>query len=566
MRGTPSTSENQTLPQITYVLDTNVLIDYPEIIPNGKNYILDNPSIDLTGAHLVIPSAVVRELANHKKEMSDRGVACRAVLNRLDYLDEGQPKDIYKSYNLENPIKIRDGTQLLSTLPVAKDFKKFLPFAPSETDMDGQIILAALAATYLINDLMRVNEKGTVIKGYDIRTYPTLEKDISKKLRKKVILLTNDRELSKRAHERGIETAKFSCKIATPYTGRRDLTVPASLFEEFFLAKSIKSGLDGEAWRGAMPSEPPLVDNEFLIMYPEGGSYPDSWTELDYNFFSNIGRYSAADDKIYPLKYLGQLNVSIKNPGQAIYAEALMDPNISAVICTGPAGTGKTYMATVYAYEAYKSGNFIGISVVPCQTENSYGYLPGDLNEKLDPNVRPIKRALRNYLLNTKKDILRKQRTSRKFGNSDEFLRFDDDDSSPRKEKDKSLKSLLDDNVENIWKNWFGAPIPIENARGDDFREEIALFDEFQDQNRTQAKTLLTRIGTGGKMIITGDVEQIHAAYLDKDNNGLTFARNLLKGLPGVAQVTFTEDEVIRSPLVQAIIQRLYSPNSSEKP
>lgn len=312
-----------------------------------------------------------------------------------------------------------------------------------------------------------------------------------------------------------------------------------------------------------MPSEPPLVDNEFLVMYPEGDLYPGAWRDEDYNFFSNIGRYSAADDTIYPLKYQSQLDVSIKNPGQAIYAEALMDPNVTAVICTGPAGTGKTYMATIYAYTSYKSGNFDGISIVPCQTENSYGYLPGDLDEKLDPNVRPIKRALRNYLLNTKKEIQRKQHISQKFGNSDEFLDFDDE-SHPRKEKDKSLKALLDDNVENIWKNWFGPPVPIENARGDDFRGEIAIFDEFQDQNRTQARTLLTRLGTGGKMIITGDVEQIHAAYLDRDNNGLTFARNLLKGLPGVAQVTFTEDEVIRSPLVQAIIQRLSSPNSSK--
>lgn len=590
MKGTPSTRKNTTdntsestaepaqKPSITYVLDTNVLIDYPEIIPNGSNFRPESQTIDFTGAHIVIPTAVTRELSNHKKEQSDRGVACRAVLKRLRNLMEKHDLTMFEAYNLENPLYIRDGSVRLSILPVAKDFKKHLPFAPSEEDMDGQIILATLATFYLKNGIMKIDGSSTHFPNHN-GSYPTITYSPTEN-QEKVILVTSDNELITRAHARGIETASFSYKIPAPYTGRRDLIVPAEMFEKFYLDHR----LDRTDWEFYMPHEPPLVDNEFLIMYPENNAYPGAWRpDYDPEHFSYIGRYDEEFDCIFPLTFASNLDVEIKNPGQAIYAEALMDPKITAVICTGPAGTGKTYMATIFAYNAYKTGKYVGISVVPCQTENTYGYLPGDLDEKLDPNVLPIKRALKNYLLETDKTIRKKRDIAKKYGNSDDFLDEEDDSEGDEKEsrkdlkKDpdrdfkkeskksskKSLKAYLDSRVKLIWDNWFGPPIPIENARGNDFRDEIALFDEFQDQNRTQAQTLLTRLGTGGKMIITGDIEQIHAAYLDKDNNGLTFARNLLKGLPGVAQVTFTEDEVVRSTLVQAIIQRLNSPNSS---
>ena len=546
----------------TYVIDTNVLIDYPEIIPNGDNFRPEEASINLDGAHLVIPTAVIRELSNHKKEMNDRGVACRTVLKRLKKLLKNHYQSMYETYNLKNPISIRDGSQSLSILPVHKDFSSMLPFAPADDDMDGQIILAALTALYLKCGLMKITKYN--IEFSSAKTYstifPTLEEDALKgDDYKKVILLTNDNGLIERAHVRGISSANYSYKLPAPYTGRRELTVPPALFEDFFIDKFIEKS----NWETQMPNEPPLIANEFIIMHPEGDEYPGAFDpNYDFDNFSYIGRYDKKSEKIIPLKYFCKLDVPKSNPGQAIYAEALMDPSISAVICTGPAGTGKTYMATVYAYTAYKRGEFIGISVVPCQTENSYGYLPGDLNEKLDPNVKPIKRAIRNYLLKNDKEIRKEFNKIKKFGVGNDKSSDRDDDSSIKKENQKSLKARLDDQTEMIWDNWFGEPIPIENARGDDFAYEVALFDEFQDQNLSQAKTLLTRLGEDGKIIITGDIEQIHAAYLDKANNGLTYARNLLKDLDEVAQVTFTEDEVVRNRLVQSIIQRLNGKSS----
>ena len=109
--------------------------------------------------------------------------------------------------------------------------------------------------------------------------------------------------------------------------------------------------------------------------------------------------------------------------------------------------------------------------------------------------------------------------------------------------------------MELIWSNWF-TNIPIENARGRDFAYEIALYDEFQDQNVAQADTLIKRIGQHGKIILTGDINQIHAPYLDAGNNGITYATRQLYDNSMVAQVCFTEEEVVRHPLVQAIAER----------
>ena len=119
----------------------------------------------------------------------------------------------------------------------------------------------------------------------------------------------------------------------------------------------------------------------------------------------------------------------------------------------------------------------------------------------------------------------------------------------------RSLKSRLKDHVDLIWDNWFSS-VPIDSARGRDFSYEMAIYDEFQDQNAAQADTLIKRIGTEGKIILTGDIEQIHAPYLDRENNGLVYASRQLFDNPMVAQVHFTEDEVVRHPLVQEIAKR----------
>ena len=129
--------------------------------------------------------------------------------------------------------------------------------------------------------------------------------------------------------------------------------------------------------------------------------------------------------------------------------------------------------------------------------------------------------------------------------------RLDDD---PEKDN-RSISQKVRDQINAIWDAWF-SNIPIESARGRDFSHELALYDEFQDQNATQADTLIKRLGMEGKIVITGDIEQVHAPYLDSDNNGIVYATQLLYDNPMVAKVHFTEDEVVRHPLVKMVAER----------
>lgn len=520
-----------------YVIDTNILIDYPDIVSpfDGPAVELDSPTIDLTGAHLIIPSAVIRELSSFKKEKSERGSVARLLLKRLNRLRRkgekvtragGVPKEYTASYNLDSAVKIKQRKQLLSIMPITKDFTKEegIFFSPSSDDMDGQIILTALIAA------TKIDCDQSIQSGLD-----------------KLTILTNDNDLSIRADIRGITTSGYGYKYPEPYTGRREVTVPKDLLS-FFL-KTHALGL--EEWERYMSNQPALVANEFIIMHSDEPI--DGYDPKEDQYFSNIGRYDAREHAIVQLKHLYEFPVAPRNPGQAIYAEALAEPSISAIVCTGPAGSGKTYMATAYGYEACKRNDYIEITVVPCEDRGNTGALPGDLEEKMDPSIRAIKDALMVYLMDTDKDI---RKGMSKIGKGEpkkeEEVFYVPYEEEPEED---SLKNKLEDRVENIWKNWFSS-IPVDKARGRTFPYRIAFYDEFQDQNARQADTLIKRIGKNGKMIITGDVEQVHVPWLDQSHNGLVYASRLLENDPEVAQVHFTEEEVVRHPLVKRIAER----------
>lgn len=518
--------------RIIYVLDTNILIDYPDLIPNGKTVVLRDSTIDLTGAYIIVPTAVIRELESFKKERSERGRTARLLLKRIRKLRANTSSGkLMDSYYLRQPVYIEERDQYFSVMPVYKNFSASLPYQPSDDDMDGQIILTTMAAACI--------NIGAPIDG----TANPDELDFSSS---NVTLLTNDNGLAIRANERGIRTNRYGYRLPLPYTGRRDLTVPAELLENF-VNGDFDCVISLEEWQQAMPDEPKLIANEFIVM-----NNPDAKVDLTESKWRNIGRYDAETRSIVHLRYLKSgPDIVVKNAGQAIYLEALRDPNIAMVICTGPAGTGKTFMVALYALWACQNGYYIGTAVVPCRTENNYGFLPGDLNEKLDPAVQPIKNAIRNNLLNTKY----KQRLEqlKKFGATSTEPSNEKSNESGNK---KSIRLSVEEEADMLFENWFGEPIPIDDARGRSFDQMIAVYDEFQDQNDKEADTLLKRLGEEGKVVITGDVEQVHAAYLDKDNNGIVFAKEQVKDDPAVAIVNFNPEEVVRHSLVKRIAER----------
>ena len=520
----------------TYVIDTNVIIDYVNIIPplDGSDDDPDQPLIDTRKGLVVIPSPVIRELSSFKGEKSDRGKAARTALKRIREIFKGEPATMMETYHLGGRAIRTVNNQEIALLPVHKNFKKGIPFSPSEDDMDGQIILAALQVAFL--------NSGLEIDG--TANFSELKTD-------SIIILTNDNGLASRAYERGIRAERYGYRQPEPYTGRRDIVVPKELFYEFYNSRKVERKMFEEL----MPAERKLVANEFIIMSLENpNDYPSDFTLSMNPYFLHVGRYDQETEAIVPLQYVVDFPVPARNVGQAIYAEALMNPKFAAVICTGPAGSGKTYMATVYGYEACKDGQFIGVTAIPCESRSKLGALPGNLDEKMDPDVQPLKNALQNYVLNEDAKLKKEIETLKKFGTSGAKKRRNENSDEEAPDR-RSLKARLKDRVELIWENWFSS-VPIELARGRDFSFELAIYDEFQDQNASQADTLIKRIGRDGKIVMTGDIEQIHAPYLDQFNNGLTYASQMLFDNPMVAQVCFTEDEVVRHLLVKLVAQR----------
>lgn len=519
-----------------YVVDTNVIIDYVDIIPDGKHKPPEEPTVDLTNAHLVIPTAVVRELSSFKRENTDRGKAARTALRRLRKLTESDMRTMNRAYNLDAPTKVKSGKQLISVLPVHKDFKSLLPFSPSEDDMDGQIILATLTVIALCDGL-KICKSGFV-DGY--------QNCISFNKSNGVTLLTNDNGLAIRARERGIMTSRYGYKYPEPYKGRRDLIVPPEIFSEFFNEKV----LDRDIWETFMPSEERLVANEFIAMHLESANeYPKGYFPGGKHRFSHIGRYDIERDQIVDLQYIKGAPFNILNDGQAMYAEALMNPGFAGIICTGPAGSGKTYLPTAYGIDACKRGEFLDIALVPCADYSSIGALPGDLNKKMALDVGPTRNAIRNYLLNTDPHFKKAWTEAQMSGMLLSYEEFKNGE--PR----TSLTNELNEYINFIWQAIF-RNIPVSKARGLDFAYELIHYDEFQDQSPSQADMLIKRLGTCGKMIISGDIKQIHAPYLDENNNGIVYASRELYNNPLVARVSLLEKEVERHELVKMIAER----------
>ncbi|MBQ9018045.1 PhoH family protein [Candidatus Saccharibacteria bacterium] len=535
-----------------FVIDTNVLVDYPEIIPDeaGEARVFKNPTVDLANAHMVLPSTAIRELSGFKKEHTDRGRAARTVLKYARMYAEKQLTCLRNVYSLDAAIALPDG-RLLSFLPVHADFKGGLPFRPAEDDNDGQIILTALAAAHL--EMHREREHspfGGMERGIDWKDSSTRLDYTSDN----VTLLTNDNGLAIRARERGILTSRYSYDLPEPYTGRRKIIVPAEVFREFWNEHK----LDREIWELYLPDEKPLVANEFIVFAPDtNDGAPQEYLSHEDRFFRHIGRYDRDEDAIVELKHISEAPCRIMSDGQAMYMESLLNPKIAAVICTGPAGSGKTYLPTVYGIKACEAGKFINMVIVPCADHGTLGALPGGLNEKMVLDVGPVRNAIRNYLLN---DDSYFKREFLKFRASGAPLR---EDALSLDAENLSFGDRIQMRISLLWQMYF-RNIPVEKAKGLDFSYELVLYDEFQDQSPSDADMLIKRIGKGGKIIITGDIRQIHAPYRDEHNNGIVYATYLLYDTPTVARVSLLKNEVERHELVRLIAERQSKPHDMQ--
>lgn len=198
-----------------------------------------------------------------------------------------------------------------------------------------------------------------------------------------------------------------------------------------------------------------------------------------------------------------------KTVGQKKYVDAIRKHTI--VLGVGPAGTGKTYLAVAMAVKAFKAHEVQKIILTRPAVEagEKLGFLPGDLQNKVDPYLRPLYDALFDM-----------------FGA-------------------ETFSKLMEKNIIEV--------APLAYMRGRTLDDAFIILDEAQNTTSEQIKMFLTRLGTNSKMVITGDITQIDLP--EKRKSGLIEAMKILKNIEDIAIMRFTEKDVVRHKLVQDIIR-----------
>lgn len=201
--------------------------------------------------------------------------------------------------------------------------------------------------------------------------------------------------------------------------------------------------------------------------------------------------------------------IKARTPGQSKYVEAIRKHDITLSI--GPAGSGKTYLAVALAVEALKQHQIRKIVLVRPAVEagESLGFLPGDLQAKINPYLRPLLDALH------------------------EMIDYD------------QIKEFMAEDVIEV--------IPLAYMRGRTLNEAFIILDEAQNTTIAQMKMFLTRMGEGSKIVIAGDTTQIDLP--SHARSGLIDAMSRLNRIKGIAQIRLTKSDIVRHRLVQAIVQ-----------
>ena len=198
-----------------------------------------------------------------------------------------------------------------------------------------------------------------------------------------------------------------------------------------------------------------------------------------------------------------------RSSGQAAYVRAIRQSDV--VFCEGPAGCGKTFLAVAMAVSALREQQVTKIVLVRPAVEagESLGFLPGDLQAKINPYLRPLLDALR------------------------EMMDFD------------LLKKLTEQDVIEM--------IPLAYMRGRTLNQAFVILDEAQNTTAAQMKMFLTRLGIGSKMVISGDTTQIDLPSNRK--SGLIDAMERLGEVAGCHRISLGGGDIVRHPLVQRIVE-----------
>ncbi|MFW7380569.1 MAG: PhoH family protein [Oligoflexus sp.] len=421
------------------------------------NVLLSNPLsiFKFEDNDVVIPISVIEEIDTFKKDMSDIGRNAREVSRILDRL------------------RVR-GT-LSSGIPIFEDREDSAQlFVYLGHNMD---ILPELLANNTDNHILAIGL--------------TLQKQFGDSRR--VSIVTKDSNLRIKADAFGLAAEDFAADkvdISHLYTGVVTIKVSADLINKFYAQREVR--LDQE-----------LYPNQFVIMEDEED--PSQ---------SVYGMYVGAEDvvKMMEPRMEGVWGIYSRNLEQAMALECLLDDRIQLVTISGEAGTGKTLMAiaaglTKTTDEDQYQKLLVSRPIFPLGRD--IGFLPGDLDEKLNPWMQPI------------------------YDNLE--LLLGGGTHSRQKRLSKSYQELINQGMLAVE--------PLTYIRGRSIPSQFFVVDESQNLTPHEIKTILTRAGEGTKIVLTGDPYQIDNPYIDSQSNGLTYVIERFRKEEIAAHITLKRGE-----------------------
>ena len=405
---------------------------------------------------IVVPITVIEELDNFKKGNESINFHAREFLRAIDALS-GDPI-------FEKGARIADGLGRV-ILKVVKEFHPDLKAIFGERTPDHEILNVAY-------QLSKKSGKRQVI---------LVSKDVNLRMKAKALGLTAQDYRNDHVKE-----------TTTQYHG---LTlrehIKDTVIDRFYAPPhSVPLGEVG------LETEP--LPNEFLI--------------LRNGRKSALGRFDSEAKVVRHVDKVSAYGITPRNAEQAFAINALLNPDINLVTISGKAGTGKTLLALAAALDCRKTYRqiFMARPVVPLSNKD-IGYLPGDIQSKLDPYMQPLYDNL---------GVIRNQ--------------FEHEDA-----KSKKIGELLDEEKLVI--------APLAYIRGRSLVGIYFIVDEAQNLTPHEVKTIITRAGEGTKVVFTGDIFQIDHPYLNTHSNGLSYLIERMKGQNIYAHINLTKGE--RSPL-----------------
>jgi PhoH-like ATPase len=435
--------------QKTFVLDTNVLLFEPQAIFHFGQH------------EVVIPIVVIEEVDRFKREMSENGRNARLFSRLIDQMRaDGK---------LSQGVKLPNGGQIRVELGFN------LPALPMELHAekaDNRILAIAMAQK-------------------------------EKNPKAKVTLVTKDINLRIKADALGIVAEDYESSNVEPdalYSGAVTLTVGSQIVDEFYSERRLAvSNQIFENSEGIKTLKP----NEYVLL-----------KDVANPTHTALGRYSLELEGIVPIfkPAEGLWGIFPKNSEQAFAMDALLNDDIKLVSLTGKAGTGKTLLAVAAGLaktvdEGVYHRVLISRPVFPLGKD--IGFLPGDIEDKLNPWMQPI------------------------YDNID-FL-FGATGSKARRGAGRGCQELMNQGMLQIE--------PLTYIRGRSIPQQYLIVDEAQNLTPHEIKTIVTRAGDDTKIVLTGDVFQIDNPYVDSANNGLAYIIDRFKGESISAHVSLTRGE-----------------------